>query len=286
MNRWLKFFTERFPLVNSAALVAGISLSGIYISDSPFHFLPFIFSFIGIVFILALMRLMDDVKNLEKDRIAHSNRPLPKGLITKHEAVLVCETMQMILFVFGIIIWVVLNFSAGLSYIFVVAYFWLMNKDYGIKSWMIGHPLIYGLLNQLIFIFIAIFAVQVAHSTNIFSAPVLSFALLLCGAFFCYDICCKLNPYAHPVLGTYIHFYGYRFVYKVAVCALAVSAMGAIQLGLAPFLIPVEMVVLAALSAVFFQPSLYRLPQMMASLSLMLHAWGVVIHRALEGGLA
>jgi len=281
MNRWLKFFTERFPLVNSAALVAGISLSGIYLSGVPFHFLSFMLSLIGIVFILALMRLMDDVKNLEKDRIAHSNRPLPKGLITKHEAVLVCDTVQIVLFVYGILIWILLNYSAGLSYMLVVAYFWLMNKDYWIKSWVISHPLVHGLLNQLIFILIAIFAVQAGQPTSVFSAPVLSFGLLLLGAFFCYDISCKLNPYAHPVLGTYIHFYGYKLVYKVAVCALALSAMGAIQLGLGPFLIPVELVVLAALSAVFFQPALYRLPQMVASLSLMLHAWGVVILQAL-----
>lgn len=283
MDRWLKFFIERFSLVNSAALVVGISLSGIYISGRPFHFLPFILSFIGIVFILALIRLMDDVKNLEKDRIAHSNRPLPQGLITKREAIFVIQAMQLILFGYGLLLWPLVGSTAALIYILVVAYFWLVNKDFGIKQWLGSHPLIYGILSWLIIFLIAIFAVAVMQPESLFNARVWSFALLLFGAFFCYDICSKLNPYDHPVLGTYIHYYGFRFVYNFAVVALALSAMGAIYLGLAPFLIPVELVVLAALSTLFFQPTFFRMPQIVSSLSLMLHAWGMVIYQALHG---
>jgi len=281
MNRWLNFFSERFPLVNSTALVAGISLSGIILADVPFKLLPFILSFIGIVFILALMRLMEDVKNLEKDRIAHSNRPLPKGLISKKEAVLVCKTMEFILFVYGLLLWILLGASAALSYIMVVAYFWLLNRDFTISPWLEKHPVVNGFLSHLIFILIAIFAVEASHSTNIFTSSIWSFGLILFGAFFCYDICSKLNPSAHPALRNYIHFYGYHFVYNLAVCTLAVSAMGAIHLGLAWILIPFELLVLAALSAVRFQPSLYRLPQILSSLSLLFHAWGVAIHQAL-----
>lgn len=282
MNRWLKFFTERFPLVNSAALVAGISLSGIYISGQPFSFLPFILSFIGIVFVLALMRLMDDVKNLEKDRLVHSNRPLPKGLITKHEAILVIETMQMILFAYGLLLWGVLNASAGLSYIIIIAYFWMLYKDFNMRLWLSKNPLIYGLLSNLTIILIAIFAVEVMNPSTLLSSSIWSFALMLFGAFFCYDICSKLNPRVHPALGTYIHFHGFQLVYNIAAIALAVSAMGAVHLGLGYFLIPVEIIVLGALSTLFFQPELFRMPQIMASLSLMLHAWAVAIKEALS----
>lgn len=282
MNKWLKFFSERFPLVNSIALVTGMSLSGIYISGRLFHFLPFILSFIGIVFILALICLMDDVKNLEKDRLAHSSRPLPKGLITKGEAIFVIETMQMILFAYSLLIWILLNAFAALAYMIVVVYFWLMYKDFGIKIWLNKHPLIHGFLNQLIIIPIAIFAVHVMPLQTFFSSAEWSFALLLFGAFFCYEICCKLDPRTHPVLGTYIHFYGFRFVYNISAIALAISAIGALNLGLAYLLIPCELVVLAALSAVYFQKSFFRLPQILAGLSLMLHAWAVVIFKALH----
>lgn len=282
MDRWLKFFSERFPLVNSIALVTGISLSGIYLSDRPFHFSPFILSFIGIVFILALMRLMDDVKNLEKDRIAHSNRPLPKGLIKKAEAIRVIETMQMVLFAYSMLVWILLNPSAAICYLIVVSFFWLMYKDFGIKNWLMKRPLAHGLLNQLIIIPIAVFAVSVTHPAHLLSLTTGAFALLLFGASFCYEICNKLNPHIHPVLGTYIHFYGFRFVYNLAAFALIISAMGAIYLGVAYFLIPVEVIVLAALSVLFFQPALFRMPEMMSSLSLMLHAWAVVIFHALS----
>jgi hypothetical protein len=280
MDRWLKFFTERFPLVNAAALVAGISLSGIYLSERIFLFLPFIFSFIGIVFILALLRLMEDMRNFDKDLVTRSHHPLPKVLITKHEAKLVIKAMQWILFAYGLLLCPLLGITASIIYIFIAAYFWLINKEFGIKQWISSHSMIYGVFKWLIILLIAIYSVAVMQPESIFNARVWSFALLLFGAFFCNDICSKLNPNDHPVLSTYIHHYGFRFVYNFAVIALALSAMGAIYLGLAPFLIPVEFIVLASLSVVFFQPMLFRMPQIMSSLSLMLHAWGLVIYQA------
>jgi 4-hydroxybenzoate polyprenyltransferase len=280
MNRWLKYYTERFPIVNLATLVAGISLSGIFISEKPFHILPFILSFIGIVFVLALMRLMDDVKNLEKDRTAHSNRPLPKGLISKKEAILVIDTMTMILFVFGLLLWVLLSASAALSYIVIIAYFWLVYKDFNMRLWLSKNPIIYGFLRNVTIILIAIFAVEVMNPPALLSSSIWSFAIMLFGAFFCFDILCKLNPYDHPALATYIHFYGFRTIFIVAAVALAVSAMGAIHLGLGYILIPMQLIVMAALSVLFFQKELYKLPQIMGSLSLMLHAWAIVIQQA------
>ena len=280
MDRWLIFFTERFPLINSAVLVSGISLSGLYLSSSPpFSFLAFMLSFIGIVFVLALLCLMEDVKNLEKDRIAHSKRPLPKGVIKKSEAIFVIKAMEIILFIYGLILWMLLGYSAAMSYLVVAAYFWLLNKNFGIKDWLSRRPLVYGFLYHLIFIFLAVFAIEI-RPVPLLSSVVWSFALLLYGAFFCYDICSKLNPHAHPVLGTYIHFYGYHFVFNLAAICLAISAIGAIGLGLAFILIPCELVVLAALSAVYFQPALFRLAQMVAGLSLVLHAWAVALNAA------
>ena len=184
--------------------------------------------------------------------------------------------MEIILFLYGLILWVLLGYSAAISYLLIAAYFWLLNKDFGIKSWLSRRPIVYGFLYHLIIILIAIFAVEI-HPVPISSSVIWSFALLLFGAFFCYDICSKLNPHAHPVLGTYIHFYGYHFVFNMAAMCLAISAMGAIGLGLAYILIPCELAVLAALSAVYFQPALFRLAQMIAGLSLMLHAWAAVI---------
>ena len=279
MNRWIKFFTERFSLLYSTALVSGIILSGISISGHNFQLLPFILSFIGIIFVLALVCLMNDLKDLEKDKIAYPDRPLPKGLIAKKEAILVIDTMRMILFVYSLFLWLLLSSSAALGYLSVVAYFWLMERDFGMKLWLNRHPLIYGFFNQFLIVPIVLFSVLAMHPLTLFSSAIWSFAMMLFGAFFCCDICNKLNPHAHPVLGTYIHYYGFRVVFNVAVITLAISAMGAIDLGLAYFLIPFEGIVLSALSAVFFQPSLFRIPQIMASISLMAHAWALVIYQ-------
>lgn len=278
MDRWLKYFTERFSFISSAALISGIILSATYLKGRDFHFLPFTLSFIGIIFVWALACLMDDVKDLEKDRIAYPNRPLPKGLITKQEAVHLIDTMRIVLFVYGLLLWILLSASATLAYLVVVAYFWLMERDFGMGLWMGRHPFIYGFLNQFLIVPIVLFAV-VANASTISNPEVWSFALMMSGAVFCCDICGKLNPHAHPVLATYIHYYGFRKVFNVAVMTLAVSAMGAVYLRLAYLLIPCEAIVLAALSTVFFDPSLFRIPQFMAGISLLVHAWAIVIYR-------
>jgi len=101
---------------------------------------------------------------------------------------------------------------------------------------------------------------------------------MLFGAFLTYEICRKLDPRAHPILANYIHFYGFRHGFEMAAIALAVSAMGAISLYLEALLIPCEVIVLLSMSLLFFQPAWYRLPEVAASISLMAHAWGIVIH--------
>ena len=102
---------------------------------------------------------------------------------------------------------------------------------------------------------------------------------MLLGAFFCYEICRKLDPHIHPILGTYVHFYGFRKTFELAAVTLVVSAMGAIGLDLAAILLPVEGVVLITLCLLFFQYSWYRIPELAASLSLLIHVWAVFIKR-------
>lgn len=224
---------------------------------------------------------MDEVKNLAKDRIAHKEYPLPRGLIKKEEAVAMIRVMQIILFAYSLIIWVLASNIPALAYACLALYLWLMYKEFGAGHWLNQRPLLYGTLHQLAVVPMVIFAVTIASPQDAFAGSTWSFALMLMGAFFTYEICHKLDPHAHPVLATYIHFYGFRKTFEIAAIMLALSAMGAISLDLASLLIPAEIFVLVTLSLLFFQAAWFRLPEIASSLSLLLHIWGITIQHFL-----
>lgn len=277
MGRWITYVRERFPLHTFIVLVAGISLSGIYLDGKSFRILPFLISFFGILLFFALLRLMDEVKDYEKDRIAHPDRPLPRGLIKKEEAVYLINIAIPILVAYSMFVWVVLQEVAALTYLCIVIYLWLMYQEFFIGKWLNRHPLIYGLSHQIIVFPVVFFAIAVNNPGHVMSPASWSLAVMLLGAFFCYEICRKLDPHAHPILATYIHFYGFRRTFEIAAISLAVSAMGATALNLTPLLLPCEILVLVSLSLLFFQPAWFLLPEVAASISLILHVWAVVL---------
>lgn len=260
-------------------VAAGISASGIYLGSREFLWLPFVCAFTGIFLFFVFVRLMDEVKGLEKDRIAHPQRPLPRGLISKHEAVHILELLQMILFAYSLVLWVFLQAGASLAFLAITVYLWLMNKEFGIGHWLKSRPFLYGLTHQLILFPVAFFALAVVRQDVLAFPLAWSFAMLLFGAFFCYEICRILNPHTHPILGTYIHYYGFRRTFEFSAFMLALSSMGALALKVAPLLVPCEFFLLAGLSVLFFQPALFRIPEYIASISLILHVWAVALFR-------
>lgn len=282
MDRWIVYVKERFPLSIFLLLIGGISLSGIYLERHYFQLIPFLISFTGIFLFFSLLRLIEDVKNLEKDRIAHKDRPLPRGLIKKQEATSVINKLLMILIAYCLLVWVLVGHQAAFAYAFLAGYLYLMDKEFYVGHWLVVHPILHGLMRQLVIFPLAIFAVTVANPDAVTVPSTWSFGLMLFGAFFCYEICCKLNPHMHPILATYVHYYGFRRTFEFATFTLALTAMGTISLNLGSLLIPVELTVLICLCLVFFQPLWYKIPEMAASLSLVLHIWVVVIHHYFE----
>lgn len=278
MHLWIEYISERFYVPTFAALVAGISLSGIYLNGNVFNPLAFAFSFIGILVFFALKRLIDDVKDVEKDRIAHPTRPLPRGLIKKPAAQAMIFRVLVVMFAFSMIIWVILNNTAGLAYVCMTIFLWLLWKDFFSSDWLHRHPLIYSVLLQLFIFPVVLFAVGVIRTDAFELSSSWMFASMLFGAFFCNEICRKLDPHAHPIIASFVHFYGFHRTFEIATLSLAVSAMAATGLNLGLILLPCELIVLISLSLLFFQQRWFKVPEIIASLSLMLHAWAIVLN--------
>ena len=104
-----------------------------------------------------------------------------------------------------------------------------------------------------------------------------SFAITVLGAFFTYEICRKLDPNAHPLIGTYLSHYGTLPTIGLAVGTVALSALGALGLGLGPLLWPLELLLLALMALLIFAPHRFRIVEHAASLSLVLHVWAIAL---------
>jgi len=277
MVRWITYLKERFPLPTYILLVGGISLSGLYLNHGSFALIPFFISFFGLILFFALLRLMDELKDFEKDKIAHPDRPLPRGLLQKKEVSRTINRGEVSLLVYSLLIFELLNFPAALAYVFLAIYLWLMYREFYLGEWLVNRPFLYAISHQGILFLIAAFAVAVNRPLLIAEPSTLAFGLLLLGSFFTYEVCRKWDPQAHPILQTYLHIYGYPKTFLIVVGASIVASIGAYFLGYHYILWTCEGIVLIGLALACFIQRLYKLPEVLASLSLLVHVWVAVV---------
>ncbi len=215
MKKWIIFFKERTPLLSYIIICLGPSLSAYFINNKSSVNIIFL-TFFGFFLFFIVLRMMDEFKDYEKDLVAHSNRPLPRGLInllTFEKAILVGVSC---LIFFDIIL-----FFLGFIYSFflfslVILHLWLMYKEFYLGKWLSEKPLFYAITHQLILVTLCFFALSLTRNNLGFLTPIsflYSFSVLF--SFFSYEVCRKLNPSSHLVLKTYLQVYKFKGVLKI-----------------------------------------------------------------------
>jgi hypothetical protein len=273
MHPWIEYIRERFPQVVYASLAGGIAFSGAYLNKSAVHFAYPILVFAAVWAFLFVLRLIHDLQNINKDRLAFPDRLLPSGRIAEEEADRVIFLFQILLCAYSELLWIILQGTAALACLCLAGFSWLAHKNFYLKNLMERFPLLKIVVRPMYGFLLAFFTVSANEPDRIFGVKAWAYGFVLYGAFLTYDICRKLNPQAHPILATFVHFYGFRKAFFLAVIALLLSAGGALALDNMLLLWPMECLVLISLSILFFQPQSYRLPEMAAAVSLLLHAW-------------
>lgn len=276
-HRWVIYIHERFSLLPFGALSGGIALSGLALKGHSVSLTEFLVCSLGILCLLFQQRLMDDVNSKDKDQIAHPAWPLPRKAIAANEAVQVVHGCRTALLIYCLVVWASTSATAALVYAAAEGYLWVQYRGFLTGRWLLQRPFLGGLLRHLVLFPVVFFCAAANNPDGFLGGPSWAFASMLTGASFCYDICGKFNPHLHPILGTYVHFYGFRRSFEVAAMSLVVAALGATALGLESLLFPCEIFVLAAMATLFVQPGWFRLPEVASSISLMAHAWAPAI---------
>ncbi len=282
MNAWLTYVRERFPLPVYAIIVGGIALSGQVTGAGEVVPLPFILSFISVFAFFAMLRLMDEHKDYDRDRVAHPERPLPRGLLGVARVEKTIRRGSAIMAAWPVAIAFSLSIEAALAYWIIVAYLWLMYEEFYIGEWLEPRPLLYAVSHQVIIFPLAVFSVLAAGTGDGSPAgnlgPGLLLGLLFIGPFFAYEVCRKLDPDADPVLMTYLAVYGRGGTFAMIAAAVVVCAFAAaVVVSYYRWLWALHALLLLSATTIWWKPDAYRVPEILASVVLVAHLWVVPV---------
>ncbi len=273
MARWLSYLKERFPLVTYLLLVGAMTSSGVLLypraASSPTS--AWILAGVGLLLFFFELRLMDEWKDFEKDKIAHPGRPLPSGLIPVGEVRSVVIAGMLAMVAFAGVLAALGHHSAGALYFAITVYLALMFKEFFVGKRLAAMPFFYGVTHQVILVPLMAFPAALAHPGRWLETRTVWLGVTALGGFFTYELCRKLDPKAHPVLQTYPQVYGRGGTLLRILLTGSFGMLGATFLHLEKTCIPVMSVVLASAIAWSFRPNLHKIVELMATIGLLVH---------------
>jgi len=276
MNQWAIYFYERLSPLTLLFVIMGISVSGSILGDRGFSLFSFTSSSLLLFYIAFLLRLKNDLGDLDTDRVAYPKRALSRGLLHPKEVQMTVSVSQYGLAVYFVSLFLIFENASRVMLLLTVCYLWLMYKNFYLGESLDRKPLWKTVLQQGLIIPLTFLVISFNDSEQIRSLSAFSYVLLLYGSFFTFDICRKLDPRLHPASQSLIHFFGFKKVYRVAVICLILSALGSYGLGIARYLIPCEIMVFIALTYLFKNPRQFSIAETAASLSLIVHSWAIL----------
>ena len=101
-----------------------------------FIIFPFMLSLLGTLLFFFELRLMDELKDYDKDKIANPGRPLPRGLLTPGQVKTAIRNILWGMIGFSFLLFAALNVYAGICYFLLTGYLFLMYKEFFISKWL------------------------------------------------------------------------------------------------------------------------------------------------------
>lgn len=164
MRNILIYFNERFPIIpvllfafGYAGLAVGISGRNLLLTNLE-HTLWLFFIFAGIFsFFLLRQRVTDEFKDSSHDLKNFPDRPVPRGLISKRQLVLLGLTALLFEWFFVYL----LGKKAIIFYLPVFLYSFLMAKEFFVSEWLNHHFNLYLLSHEIVFVFFGLFFISI-----------------------------------------------------------------------------------------------------------------------------
>ncbi len=283
LSAWTIYLKERFPLPVYFLLSGGLVLSGSVLAYmEPFTVLTLL-AFVFAMWLFATLRLMDELKDYQKDLVAHPTRPLPRGLIkTDTVKSLIRVSMLVGLAISGGMYWA--NPVAGIFALISAVWLWLMYKEFYIGESLAKRPLIYAVTHQVILIpFCLALSMRPQVYGSMLNLKILVWAIGVLGSFFTYEVSRKLDPKAHPVLQTYLEVYGKGGSFAIVLGLFPLCLAAALMSHLEIWLLPWSVLTLLSYGLLWLSvpkgkvDKRHKLIEGFATLSLFFHIWTPIL---------
>ena len=232
--RFYQYLKERFPLKEFISLSLVLALTAgacvqVHIYRNVTNILPLFLGFIAFLLFLLRLRLFDEFKDLEHDRVYYPSRPVPRGLITLKElrvaiALTLCAEVS---------IAVVGGYNSLLFFSAALFYSLLMFKEFFAKSWLRNHFTLYILSHELLIfpLFLYIFSLNGLDICNIGRTYFWILTLFFGCQLFLLEVSRKIRAAESEILSrdTYTAQYGIRGASALTVFLIfAVLALGCV----------------------------------------------------------
>ncbi len=279
MNRWFQYIKERFPLPVYMLLGCGYAFSGIACALWPLPVMEVFMATVLLLVFLFELRIMDEYKDREKDKIAHPTRPIPRGLFSEQEVArfIAYGLITMALLVLGLAFAGYVVTSA--LYCVVTIYLFLMYKEFFVGHWLGKRPFLYAITHQPIGALLALAATALVAPHTVFTQTPVSYAVTTLGGFFAYEVARKLNPNAHPLLQTYVVVAGHKKTFVAFFISLATAIAGLFLMGMPGWILALPIFTACSFLILFWKPHFYKAVEGITTFNLIVCVWaGVILH--------
>ena len=275
-RRFITYLNERSPLPAISFLALGITLSSMAMRDS-FDWAHLILGLVINNLLFIQMRLGDELKDYETDKIINPTRPLPRGLLTTKEVHRLLVLFLVVLLATGFIIFSTKSSIGGLSLLIGTALSWLMFKEFYIGHKLEKTPMLYALTHQIIVFPIFAWSGLTSDMSLIHNQLFQGWLLANFGASFTFEICRKLDPNAHQLARTYAHHYGKTLTVILCGVFMTLSGIGAFFAGVAWYSIPALILLFLSLLVWKNHPEKHKWPAGLSALSSAVILWSPAI---------
>lgn len=164
MKVFIQYISERFPTalvllfaLGYASLAVGIvSEKNIWVIDLRLAIITLVILTCVFFFFLLRQRVTDEFKDLAHDLSHYPERPLPRGLISKSQLLI----LGVFALIFEFLSVHLLGIKPLLIYLLVFVYSILMAKEFFISSWLNRHFTLYFLSHEVIFVLFGLFFIS------------------------------------------------------------------------------------------------------------------------------
>eukprot|EP00128_Syssomonas_multiformis_P010355 Colp12_sorted_trinity150504_noHs@7546 len=278
----LQFFVERIPIIPYLLLAGGPVLSTMC-HQNVFDTTKFLYGGFGNLLSLITLRYMDDVKDYEKDKICHKDRPLPRGLVKYNEIVHAIHFLIALQFAFAVVIAKTFTFEAGIYFGFFAFYLFLMYIEFGLGEWIEDRPFLYAVSHQISIYFGGMALAELFTPGTAFAAKTLLASSTGLSGFFTYEVCRKLDPTLPRIKGTYLVIYGKAKTFLITVGSVSLGIFASSRLGYEWLLFPIQVALLVSLALLFLLVPIsnrwaHKVVELIALIYLLLHLWCTAIN--------